>query len=129
MDACELKHDPPACFASVQESHLQKRNRHSWESIGPCQNCRYAYGNAVKAFVPEPDMEPHQTKVRIDPDDFLESPPAIKSVKPGRKPTTHCKQGHPYAKHGRKRNDGGYRCRICDAKKKGQRYHARKAKG
>ena len=128
MDGCQLKDDPQACFARNQQSHLQKRNRHSWESIGPCQGCRYAYSNAVKAFVPEPDMEPQQTKVRIDPDDFLESPPAIKPVKPGRKPTTHCRQGHPYAKHGRKRNDGGYRCRICDAAKRLQRYHAKKNK-
>jgi len=128
MDACQYRTDPQACFARVQESHLQKRNRHSWESIGPCQGCRYAYGNAVKAFVPEPDMEPHQRNARINPDDFLESRPKSKSDKPGRVPTTKCRKGHSYAKHGRKRNDGGYRCRICDAAKRLQRYHAKKAK-
>jgi len=49
------------------------------------------------------DMEPQQTRAHIDPDDFLDSKPIVKSDKPGRKPTTRCKKGHLYAKAGRKR--------------------------
>ena len=127
--SCKLAQSPHDCFARYQDSLLQKRNRHSWESIGECHGCKLARVNAEIAHLPEQEgLEPRQTEAHIDSNDFLESRPAVNSDKRGRKPTTRCKQGHPYAKHGRKRNDGGYRCRICDAAKRLQRYHAKKAK-
>jgi len=112
MDACQYRTDPQACFARVQQSHLQKRNRHSWESIGPCGNCRYAYGNAVKAFVPEPDVPPRQSfSPSPDPNDFRDTPLRRK----GRTPKLECSRGHRYAVHGSKRKDGRWRCRKCES--------------
>ena len=124
MDGCQFRDDPKACLEEKRRRHLPLKYRRNIE----CDYCSYAYDNAVKAHVPEPDIEPHQRNARINPDDFLESRPVVRSEKRGRKPTTKCRKGHSYAKHGRKRNDGGYRCRICDAAKQLQRYHAKKAK-
>ena len=93
MTPCSLSSSPPDCFAQYQNSHLQKRNRHSWESIGECDGCKYARINAEIAFKPEPDeIPPRSNAKQIDPTDF--EIPAAKTETRGAKKQEKCKFGH-----------------------------------
>ena len=97
---CPLSTQPAACFAKLQESHILKANRHSWESIGSCHGCKIGRINAEIAFTPDPDdnREPEHFPRKIDQGDFIT-----------------CNRGHQHSIHGVIRKDGKRRCRLCDS--------------
>lgn len=90
---CPLSSFPHDCFTRYQNSFLQTRNRHSWESIGECDGCKLARINALIAFTPEPDRPaPHQRANHIREADFTEPAPKVETR--GRKERLTCPKGH-----------------------------------
>ncbi len=59
MPECIHSSNPDACLKEHRTRLLKLK--HQWDRI-PCQECPSSRPNAIAAFVPEPDTDPHKGK-------------------------------------------------------------------